>query len=86
MYIFLSLLPGVIISSPIIRIGDGEIEGKTLESGVDVFHGIPFAAAPMRELRWKRYSLLLLLLCCCCCCCCFRQRSKCTAVEGGPGA
>ena len=63
MYIFLALLPGVITSSPIIRIGDGEIEGKTLESGVDVFHGIPFAAAPERELRWKRY-----ILCFCCCC------------------
>ncbi len=36
-----------------IRIDSGQIEGKTLESGVRAWFGVPFAAPPVRDLRWK---------------------------------
>jgi para-nitrobenzyl esterase len=31
----------------------GKIEGSTLSSGIRAWLGVPFAAAPVRELRWK---------------------------------
>jgi para-nitrobenzyl esterase len=31
----------------------GPVEGKRLDSGVTAFLGIPYAAPPVRELRWK---------------------------------
>ncbi|WP_431294526.1 carboxylesterase family protein [Pedobacter sp. P26] len=31
----------------------GQLEGQTLKSGIHVFMGIPYAAAPIGELRWK---------------------------------
>jgi|HigsolmetaAR201D_1030396.scaffolds.fasta_scaffold00396_4 para-nitrobenzyl esterase len=36
-----------------IRIDSGLVRGKVLESGVKAYFGIPFAAPPVRELRWK---------------------------------
>ncbi len=35
------------------RIESGVVEGVTAPSGVEVWKGIPFAAPPVRELRWK---------------------------------
>lgn len=32
---------------------NGLVEGITLESGIHVFKGIPYAAPPVRELRWR---------------------------------
>lgn len=36
-----------------VQIDSGKIDGKVLDSGVQAYFGIPFAAAPVRELRWR---------------------------------
>ncbi len=41
------------ISDPV-TIATGRISGVTLPSGVRVFKGIPFAASPVGDLRWKQ--------------------------------
>ena len=40
------------ITDPI-KTGDGLVSGVTLISGIRVFKGIPFAAPPVGDLRWK---------------------------------
>ncbi len=39
-------------AAPIVVDG-GMIEGTTLPSGVQAWLGVPFAAPPLRELRWR---------------------------------
>ena len=34
-------------------IDSGRVSGKVLASGVKAYFGIPFAAPPVRELRWR---------------------------------
>ncbi len=41
------------ISDPV-KTSDGKISGVTLDSGVRAFKGIPFAAPPVGDLRWKQ--------------------------------
>ncbi len=36
-----------------VKTANGVIEGATLPSGIRVFRGIPFAAPPVGDLRWK---------------------------------
>jgi para-nitrobenzyl esterase len=36
-----------------VAIDSGHLAGKVLPSGVKAYLGVPFAAAPVRELRWK---------------------------------
>ncbi|WP_374528195.1 carboxylesterase/lipase family protein [Novosphingobium sp.] len=36
-----------------VRVDGGLIEGTSLPSGVDAWLGVPFAAPPLRDLRWK---------------------------------
>ena len=36
-----------------VQLVSGKVTGTTLESGVQSFLGIPFAAAPTGDLRWK---------------------------------
>jgi para-nitrobenzyl esterase len=38
--------------SPIVKISDGALEGLA-SSGISIFKGIPFAAPPIGDLRWK---------------------------------
>ena len=40
-------------AAPQARTTDGVVQGTALPSGVRAFRGIPFAAPPVRELRWK---------------------------------
>ena len=35
-----------------VKLAGGQVEG-TVESGLTVYRGIPFAAPPLGELRWK---------------------------------
>lgn len=50
-------LLGLAIASPLaaqtVVIDTGQVEGKTLASGARVWRGIPFAAPPVRDLRWR---------------------------------
>jgi para-nitrobenzyl esterase len=50
-------LLAVAIASPAVTqtvaVDTGQVEGKTLSSGVRAWLGIPFAAPPVRDLRWK---------------------------------
>ncbi|MBM6992884.1 MAG: carboxylesterase family protein [Prevotella sp.] len=39
-------------NGPQVRVAEGELEGVN-ESGVKVFKGVPFAAPPVGDLRWK---------------------------------
>jgi len=36
-----------------VKIANGELEGATEKSGIRAFKGIPFAAPPVGDLRWK---------------------------------
>lgn len=36
-----------------VKVEGGMIEGKVLDSGVNAFLGVPFAAPPLRDLRWR---------------------------------
>ncbi|HET9510772.1 MAG TPA: carboxylesterase family protein, partial [Sphingomonas sp.] len=40
-------------AAPVRTTDAGRVEGIALSSGVDAFLGIPFAAPPVRDLRWK---------------------------------
>ncbi len=40
-------------SPPIVRISDGKLQGEWTPSGGAIFRGIPYAAAPVGELRWR---------------------------------
>ncbi len=37
----------------IVKVETGQLAGTTLASGIRVFKGIPFAAPPVGELRWR---------------------------------
>ncbi len=39
--------------TPVVRTTGGAVQGITLPSGVRAFRGVPFAAPPVRELRWR---------------------------------
>jgi para-nitrobenzyl esterase len=40
-------------SPPKVTVAEGALEGIALPSGVDAYLGVPFAAPPVRDLRWK---------------------------------
>ena len=40
-------------NNPVLDIEGGQVQGVELQNSV-VYRGIPYAAAPVRELRWKR--------------------------------
>ncbi|MFD1785978.1 carboxylesterase/lipase family protein [Sphingomonas floccifaciens] len=40
-------------AAPVRTTDAGRVEGIALSSGVDAFLGVPFAAPPVRDLRWK---------------------------------
>lgn len=43
--------------SLVVNVEGGQIEGTVDEEGVVVYKGIPYAAPPVNELRWKQPSL-----------------------------
>ena len=56
----LSLVPGAALAagqeqvSPVVTVEGGQITGVSSDvAGVTVFKGIPYAAPPVGELRWK---------------------------------
>ena len=53
--LFLTLLPGLLMALPQdpVELNSGKVSGVALDSGVQVYRGIPFAAPPVNDLRWK---------------------------------
>lgn len=52
--VFAAMLIGCTQQNPILTIEGGDIQGVTTDiKGVYVYRGIPYAAPPIRELRWK---------------------------------
>jgi para-nitrobenzyl esterase len=45
------LLPGILVGSPV-KVEGGLLSGAS-ENGVTVYRGVPYAAAPVGDLRWK---------------------------------
>ena len=41
------------LAAQVVPVTGGSVHGKTLEDGSDIFRGIPFAAPPVENLRWK---------------------------------
>ena len=41
------------LAEPVVHISGGAISGEVLPTGVQSFLGIPYAAPPVRELRWR---------------------------------
>jgi para-nitrobenzyl esterase len=37
----------------VVSVEGGQVHGKTLDDGTQVFRGLPFAAPPVEQLRWK---------------------------------
>ena len=46
-------LPTVETPLPPVETTGGQVAGKVLASGVRAWFGVPYAQAPLRELRWK---------------------------------
>jgi para-nitrobenzyl esterase len=51
--VFIALTTASPLAAQTVAIDTGQLEGKTLASGVRAWLGVPFAAPPLRELRWK---------------------------------
>ena len=52
--ILISISSCVVGENPVLKIEGGKIQGiPTKTSGVYVYKGIPYAAPPVRDLRWK---------------------------------
>ncbi len=48
------ILPGILLAQePMAEVTGGKIQGTQTEDGIQVFKGIPFAAPPVGELRWR---------------------------------
>ncbi len=43
-----------VVKTEIYQTSDGDVRGVVLQSGVELFAGIPYAAPPVGELRWKK--------------------------------
>lgn len=41
------------LPAQVVQVDGGAVRGKTLDDGTEVFRGIPFAAPPVEDLRWK---------------------------------
>ncbi len=53
--LFVTSTLGASSDAALVRIDSGKLQGETLDpdTGLTVYRGIPFAAAPVGELRWK---------------------------------
>ncbi len=51
--LLLALLLGVPVAAQTVTVEQGILEGKALETGVRAWLGVPFAAPPIRALRWR---------------------------------
>lgn len=58
--VLLAMLPAAVhgaddtpVASPVVQIDSGRVSGVALSGGTQAFLGIPFAAPPVRELRWR---------------------------------
>src|SRR5438874_6294296 len=49
--VFASALP--VVGADRVKTANGTVEGTTEPSGIHVFRGVPFAAPPVGDLRWK---------------------------------
>ena len=49
----LTLLSCAPAAAQVVKVDGGAVRGKSFEGGGVIFRGIPFAAPPVEELRWK---------------------------------
>jgi para-nitrobenzyl esterase len=54
LFLKLALLKLALAGSVTVVTDDGPIEGKRTAAGFDTFHGVPFAAPPTKDLRWRQ--------------------------------
>lgn len=54
MAMLVSLAPGCVVAgnAPVVRIDSGQVSGAR-SGGIDVYRGIPYAAPPVGDLRWR---------------------------------
>ena len=48
--LFIGSIPA---QAQVVAVTGGQVRGKTLDNGTEVFRGLPFAAPPVEGLRWK---------------------------------
>ena len=51
--VLISGVPAGVLAADAVKTANGTVEGTTEKSGVRAFRGIPFAAPPTGDLRWK---------------------------------
>ena len=54
LFLLVGALTGATVAhAQVVSVEGGQARGKSLEDGTHVFRGLPFAAPPVEELRWK---------------------------------
>ena len=51
--VVLAAIAGPVWAADRVKTANGPVEGTTEQSGIHVYRGIPFAAPPVGDLRWK---------------------------------
>src|SRR3954469_22712821 len=53
LFVMASVPVAAVLAADVVKTANGSVEGVTEPSGIHVYRGIPFAAPPTGELRWR---------------------------------